>query len=102
MQELTYLYNEDMPMLLGMIAAILIVVIAAILFARYLYRTSDSRKIKRIIRKYSDAYVREVAFSNGTGGFFFIDYLILLPRRILALNLQSLEGNVFGGENIEL
>ena len=78
MQELTYLYNEDMPMLLGMIAAILIVVIAAILFARYLYRTSDSRKIKRIIRKYSDAYVREVAFSNGIGGFFFIDYLILL------------------------
>ena len=102
MQELTYLYNEDMPMLLGMIAAILIVVIAAILFARYLYRTSDSRKIKRIIRKYSDAYVREVAFSNGIDGFFFIDYLILLPRRILALNLQSLEGNVFGGENIEL
>ena len=41
-------------------------------------------------------------FRMGIDGFFFIDYLILLPRRILALNLQSLEGNVFGGENIEL
>ena len=102
MKELTYLYNEDLPLLMGMIVAILIVVIAAILFARHLYKTADSRKIKRIINKYSDAYVREIAFSNGIGGFFFIDYLILLPRRILALNLQRLEGYVFGGENIEL
>jgi hypothetical protein len=91
-----------MPMLMGVIAAIVIMVIAVILFVRYLYKTADSRKIKRIIKKYSDAYEREVVFSNGIGGYFFIDYLILLPRRILALNLKTLEGYVFGGENIEL
>jgi hypothetical protein len=102
MKKITYLYNENMPMLMGVIAAIVIMVIAVILFVRYLYKTADSRKIKRIIKKYSDAYEREVVFSNGIGGYFFIDYLILLPRRILALNLKTLEGYVFGGENIEL
>lgn len=89
-------------MLMAIIVATIILVIAVILFARYLYKTADSRKIRRIIKKYSDAYVREVIFSNGIGGYFFIDYLILLPGRILALNLQKIEGYVFGGENIEL
>ena len=98
----TYLNNENMPMLMGMIVATIIMVIAVILFARYLYKTADSRKIKRIIKKYSDAYEREVIFTNGIGGYFFIDYLILLPSRILALNLQKIEGYIFGGESIEL
>ena len=99
---MTYLNNENIPMLMGMIVATIIMAVAVILFARYLYKTADSRKIKRIIKKYGDAYVREVIFSNGIGGYFFIDYLILLPGRILALNLQKIEGYVFGGENIEL
>jgi len=102
MQNLTSLYNENMPVLMGMIVAILIVVIAVFLLARYLYKTADGRKIKRIIKKYSDAYEREVVFSNGIGGYFFIDYLILFPKLILALNIQRLDGYVFGGENIEL
>jgi len=102
MQKLTSSYDENMPVLMGLIAATIFMVIAVILFARYLYKTADSRKIKMIIKKYSDAYEREVVFSNGIGGYFFIDYLILFPKRILALNLQRLDGYVFGGENIEL
>lgn len=89
-------------MLMGMLVAAITIVIAVILFVRYLYKTADSRKIKRVIKKYSDAYEREVIFSDGIGGYFFIDYLILLPGRILALNLHKGEGYVFGGENIEL
>lgn len=99
---MTYLNNENIPMLMGMIVATIIMAVAVILFARYLYKTADSRKIKRIIKKYSAAYEREVIFSNGIGGYFFIDYLILLPNRILALNLQKVEGYIFGGESIEL
>lgn len=87
---------------MGMLAATIIIVIAAILFARYLFKTADSRKIKRVIKKYSNAYERDVIFPDGIGGYFFIDYLILLPCRILALNLHKGEGYVFGGENIEL
>jgi hypothetical protein len=89
-------------MLVGMLVAAIIIVIAVILFVRYLYKSADSRKIKRIIKKYSDAYERDVIFSDGIGGYFFIDYLILLPGRILALNLPKVEGYVFGGENTEL
>ena len=91
-----------MPMLIGMLVAALIIAIAVILFVRYLYENADSRKIKRVIKKYGVAYERDVVFSDGMGGYFFIDYLILLPSRILALNLPKVDGYVFGGENIEL
>jgi len=87
---------------MAMILAAIAIVIALILFPRNLYKSADSRTIKRIIKKFSSAYEREVIFSDGVGGYFFIDYLILLPRRILALNLHKVEGYVFGGENIAL
>jgi len=99
---MTYFDNVNMPVLMAMILVAIAIVITVIMFPRNLYKTADSGKIKRIIKKYSDAYEREVIFSDGVGGYFFIDYLILLPRRILALNLHKVDGYVFGGENIEL
>ena len=75
-------------MLMGMLVVAITIVVAVILFVRYLYKTADSRKIKSVIKKYSKAYEREVIFADGMGGYFFIDYLILLPGRILALNLH--------------
>ena len=89
-------------MLIAMLVAAMAIVIAVILFVRYVYRTADSRKIERIIRKCSVAFERDVVFSNGIGGYFFIDYLILLQGGILALNYSRVEGYVFGGENIAL
>jgi hypothetical protein len=99
---MTYLNNENMPMLVGVLVAAIAIVIAVILFVRDLYKTADSRKIKSVIKIYSDVFARDVIFPDGMGGYYFIDYLILLPARILALNLPKVEGYVFGGENIEL
>lgn len=99
---MTYLNNENMPMLMGVLVATTIILIAVILYARYLYKTADNRKVQRIIKKYSGAYVHEVIFSDGIGGYFFIEYLLRLPARIIALNIHKGEGYVFGGETIEL
>jgi hypothetical protein len=98
---MAYLNNENMPMLTGLLLAAIIIVIAVILFVRHLYKTADGRKIAGIIKKYSEAYERDVIFPDGMGGYFFIDYLILLPCRILALNHPRVDGYVFGGDNIE-
>ena len=87
---------------MGMLVAAIAIVIAAIFYVRNLRKTADSRNITMVIKKYSDAYQRDVIFSDGIGGYFFIDYLILLKGKILALNIARVEGYVFGGENIEL
>lgn len=92
--------NESMPVLMAMLAATM--VIAVILLVRNRSKSADGRKIASIIKKYSVSFEREVIFPNGVGGYFFIDYLILLPRRIVVLNLPRVEGYVFGGESIEL
>jgi hypothetical protein len=99
---MTYLNKENMPMLMGMLVAALAIVIAVILYVRNSSKRADSRKITRVIKKYSNAYEHDVIFSDGIGGYFFIDYLILLPGRILALNIPRVAGYVFGGENIEI
>lgn len=62
LQNMPYLNSQNMPMLMGVLAAAIILVIAVILFVRYLYKTTDSRKIKRVIKRYSDAYESEVIF----------------------------------------
>jgi hypothetical protein len=100
--NMKYLNDENMPMLIAMPVAAIAIVIALILLVRYLYKTADSRKIERIIKRGSVAFERDVIFSNGMGGYFFIDYLILLQGRIVALSLSRVEGYVFGGENIAL
>jgi hypothetical protein len=99
---MTYLNKENMPILMAMLVAAIAIVIAVMLHVRNLRKTADSRNIKKVIEKYSDVYQHDVIFSDGIGGYFFIDYLILLKGKILALNIARVEGYVFGGENIEL
>jgi hypothetical protein len=99
---MTYLNKENMPMLMGMLVAALAIVIAVILYVRNSSRRADGKEITMVIKKYSDAYERDVVFPDGIGGYFFIDYLVLLPGRILALNISRVAGYVFGGDNIEI
>jgi len=91
-----------MPAIIGVLVAAIAIVIAVILIVRKSSGTADGRKITMVVKKYSNAYRQDVIISDGMDGYFFIDYLILLPGRILALNLCKIEGYVFGGENIEL
>jgi hypothetical protein len=102
MQMMTFINNEDIPVIISVLVAAIALVIAVILIVRNSSRTADGRKIKMAVKKFSNAYRQDVIFSDGMGGYFFIDYLILLPGRILALKLCKIEGYVFGGDNIEL
>ena len=99
---MNYLNKDNLPLLIGILVAAMAMVIAVVLVVRHTHKTADGRKIERAIKKYSTAYEGAVIFSDGLDGFFFIDYLIRLPCRILALNLHKVEGYVFGGEHIEL
>ena len=98
---MTYLNNIPLPILMGILVTSIIFVMAVIFTVRYLRKTSDTRKTVATIEKYSEAFERNVILSDGLDGFFFIDYLIPLPGRIIVLNIHKAEGYVFGGERIE-
>ena len=61
----------------------------------------EDRLVENIIMELSQDYMRDVVLSDGLYGYYFIDYLILLPGRIVMLGLEHLDGYIFGSEHVE-
>jgi hypothetical protein len=55
----------------------------------------------KIVKEISDAYIKDAVLADGLYGYHFIDYLVLLPGKILVLAVQDYEGYIFGGDKIE-
>lgn len=62
---------------------------------------SAEKRVERTIKESGHAYAKDIVLSDGMYGYHFIDYLILLPGRIVVLGLQSYEGYIFGADKIE-
>lgn len=88
------------PWVIVVVAALLLVLCAALLGA-YLRKTSDMRHLKRVLKKHSYAVEQNVVLSDGIDGYLFVDYLILLCGKIVAVKLDPSYGYIFGGEKID-
>jgi len=84
---------------IALLASMGAIVLLAPLFI-YLRKTRDVRRMKRAIKKYSQASEKKAVLSDGIDGYIFVDYLILMRDRILAMKVMKKQGYVFGGENI--
>jgi hypothetical protein len=96
-----FLANSDPTWLAGfglVIAAAIVVIIWLIYTLRH---PSDGARIEKIIKEIADSYIKDAVLSDGLYGYHFIDYIILLPGKILVLAVQDYEGYIFGGEKIE-
>lgn len=97
----SFLANTDPTWLAGVGLAVG-AFLALLIWAIYKFRhPSDEKKIQKVIKETSDAYVKDAVLSDGLYGYHFIDYLILLPGKILILAVQDYEGYIFGGDKIE-
>ena len=100
--------NDTLPLIdfdplqltaLGVAAALLIGLIFWWIYqARH---PSVEKRVEKTIKENSQAYAKDIVLSDGLYGYHFIDYLILLPGRIIVLGLQSHEGYIFGADKIE-
>jgi hypothetical protein len=96
-----FLANTDPTWLAGVglfVAVSLVVVIWLIYKFRH---PSDQARVEKIVKEVGDEYIKDAVLSDGLYGYHFIDYLILLPEKILVLAVQDYEGYIFGGEKIE-
>jgi len=75
-------------------ALFLVVLLAAFLISRYLKKTSDARRIKKIFARHCEAIEADAVLPDGLDGFMFVDYLLLLRGKIIALNVLSKKGVV--------
>ena len=78
--------------------AILVAAGALLLFAVWLFshrkKMADARLIKKIFARHCEAIERDVVLPDGLDGFMFVDYLLLLPGRIIAFRQLSKKGVV--------
>lgn len=96
-----FLANTDPTWLAGM-GLLVAAIVVTFFWVTYKFRhPSDSARIERIIKETSDAYIKDAILSDGLYGYHFIDFLVLLPGKILVLAVQDYEGYIFGGEKIE-
>ncbi|KPJ94977.1 MAG: hypothetical protein AMJ53_03970 [Gammaproteobacteria bacterium SG8_11] len=96
-----FLANTDPTWLAGVGILIAASLVALIWLIYKLRHPSDASRVEKIVKEVSDAYVKNAVLSDGLYGYHFIDYLILLPGKILVLAVQDNEGYIFGGEKIE-
>jgi hypothetical protein len=96
-----FLANTDPTWLAGMALLGAAIVVAIFWITYKLRHPSDSAKIEKTIKESSEDYIKDAILSDGLYGYHFIDYLVLLPGKILVLAVQDYEGYIFGGEKIE-
>lgn len=83
----------------GLLIAVSLIVIIWLIYK--LRHPSDETRVEKIVKEFGDEYIKDAILSDGLYGYHFIDYLILLPEKILVLAVQDYEGYIFGGEKIE-
>jgi len=74
----------------------------ALAFAMHMRKTSDMRKINKIISKYGLACEKNAVLSDDMDGFLFADYLLLLPSKIIIIKYVDNTGYIFGTEKIDI
>ncbi|HEY5604224.1 MAG TPA: nuclease-related domain-containing protein [Gammaproteobacteria bacterium] len=78
-----------------------VVITLLIWIVRYLRNTAQDRRIVKIIKEQSETYAKNITLSDGIYGYLFIDYLVLMKGKIIALDVHHLEGYIFGADQIE-
>ena len=96
-----FLANTDPTWLaaVGLVVAVSLVLVIWLIYK--LRHPTDTARVEKIVKEVSDDYIKDAILSDGLYGYHFIDYLILLPGKVLVLAVQDYEGYIFGGEKIE-
>lgn len=97
--QLTELLSQYWPYL-AMVVIIALLIISGIVGQRLL-NPSDSKIIDTQVQKLSKTFVRDVVIPDGIYGYHFINYVILLPNKILLLGVNDFTGYIFGADNLE-
>ncbi len=82
------------------ITASIVVILALIWFVIKTKRPLEDRLVERSVRDHSMDYVRNIVLSDGLYGYYFIDYLILQPSKIIVLGMEHVDGYIFGSEQV--
>lgn len=88
------------PVVTLLVPVFLIMVGVAVVW-QPLRRIRAYRRLQKLIRGLGAQWLRDVYVPGGIDGNIYIEYLLLMPNRLLLLHVKPYYGNIFAGEQIE-
>lgn len=83
------------------ITAVLILSWAAWYFLSQHKKTRHERHVEKTIQSLGVEYLKDVALPDGIDGLAFIDYLLLVPKGFVVLDIKHEDGLLFGGTSVD-
>ena len=83
------------------ITASLVVIVALVWFVLKTRRPLEDRLVEQSIKDNSIDYARNIVLSDGLYGYYFIDYILLLPSKMIVIGTEHIDGYIFGSEQVE-
>ena len=83
------------------ITASLVVIVALIWFVIKTRRSPEDRLVEQCVKDNCIDYARNIILSDGLYSYYFIDYVILQPNKIIVIGMEHLDGYIFGSEQVE-
>jgi hypothetical protein len=85
---------------LGLVALVLLG-LAAWYFWCQTQKQRHERHVDAVIRSLGLPFIKDVVLPDGVDGLVFVDYLLLTPKGVVALDIQQQEGVLFGGDTVD-
>jgi hypothetical protein len=92
-------YNTELYVLAAI--AVLLIVGGGIYFWRQLQKNRHQRHITNVLESLGVKYLKDVVLPDGLDGLAFIDYLLLVPDGVVVLDVNHIEGHLFGGDRVD-
>jgi hypothetical protein len=83
------------------LAGAIVAITLLVWIIRYLRNTAQDRRIAKIIKEQSEKFAKDIIISDGMYGYLFVDYLVLMKGKMIAMDVHHLGGYIFGAEQIE-
>ncbi|MFV2058134.1 MAG: NERD domain-containing protein [Thiohalomonadales bacterium] len=99
LKQLTDLMDQYWPYVAALVAVGFLVLSGMV--GHRLLNPGDNKIIDAQIKKFTKLCVKDVVIPDGIYGYHFINYVLLLPDKILLLGIQDYAGYIFGADNLD-
>ena len=84
-----------------LVACLAVVVGLALITWQYLRRTSEARRLRRVLRSIASESQSDLVIPDGMDGHIQIQHILLTAHGILVMDLKQVRGSIFAGEKLE-
>lgn len=91
-------FNQSTPVI---VLTLVVIVSIVLIFMMFKARRNPSYLLKKALKPYINDEIKRIFIPDGIGGELEIEHLIAIDQGLLLIETRSMDGNVFGSDNIK-